>query len=312
MLDPKRLFVVGSFVASCTVKVDRFPLPGESLLAHAFLLEAGGKGFNLMAGARRLGLDVDGVLMTGADLAGRFAEQALAEADLPPALLHRLSDASTGGGVGFTDALGENCLAVHPGANMSLTAGHMRALAPAIRRAALVAAQFEAPDGAIAEAFFQAREAGVRTFLNPSPYRPVAAQILARTSILVINRTEAKAMADDLGLGLPEDDPGPLGMALIDRGLDLVVITLGAAGAVAFRKDGPPLFQAAYPIACVDSLGAGDAFSAGLIAGMLNGLPLPETLSWGCACGAIVASSAGVFRALPTTQDVQNLLAAVP
>src|SRR5579883_1227553 len=131
------IFVLGSFVAACSAKVKHLPKPGESLRAEAFTLEAGGKGLNLAVGARRLGVAVDGLLAVGSDLFAQLAEPALLRADLPVRMLRRYPG-PTGSGIGFTDAAGENCLAVYPGANFALSAADVRAAADAISRATLV------------------------------------------------------------------------------------------------------------------------------------------------------------------------------
>ncbi len=110
------VFVLGSFVVSCSAKVQRLPRPGESLAADIVTIEPGGKGFNLAVAARRLGAEVDGLLAVGDDFASAFAAPALAQADLPASMLIRVVG-KTGSGVGFTDAHGETCLAVDPGAN---------------------------------------------------------------------------------------------------------------------------------------------------------------------------------------------------
>ena len=68
------VFVLGSFVAACSAKVARLPVAGESLFASNFVLEPGGKGFNLAAGTRRLGLATDGLLAIGDDLFADFCE----------------------------------------------------------------------------------------------------------------------------------------------------------------------------------------------------------------------------------------------
>jgi sugar/nucleoside kinase (ribokinase family) len=113
MNDSGSLFVLGSVVVACSATVAALPEPGESLRADAFKAEAGGKGLNLALGALRLGASVDGLFAVGNDLFADFARSAFVEAGLAPAML-RSYNAVTGAGIGFTDARGENCLAVYP------------------------------------------------------------------------------------------------------------------------------------------------------------------------------------------------------
>jgi ribokinase len=310
MNDPGSLFVLGSFVVACSATVAALPEPGESLRADAFKAEAGGKGLNLALGARRLGASVDGLFAIGNDLFSEFARSAFVEAGLAPAML-RSYNRATGAGIGFTDARGENCLAVYPGANLCLDAGAVRAAAPALQAADLVLAQFEIGDEPIAEAFSLARRSGVRTVLNPSPYRAIDPDILRNVSVLVVNRTEAARMACSLKMPQPpceQQGLAPMADALLRRGPELVVVTLGADGAIAFAADGPPLRQPAFSVDVIDTLGAGDAFTAGLAASMAGGRPLNDCLARASACGAIVCRGRGVFDWLPSAHALARFL----
>jgi ribokinase len=217
----------------------------------------------------------------------------------------------TGAGIGFTDASGENCLAVHPGANARLGRAEVQEAAERIAGAALVLAQFEAGDEAVAEAFRIAQAAGVRTLLNPSPFRVPAREILERTNILVVNAVEAAALAGLLGAPAPDGEAEPaawegVARALHAGGPGLVVVTLGARGAVAV--DGTVRIQPAFPAAAIDTLGAGDAFAAGLAVGLAEGRPLPESLRMAAACGACVVRVKGVFDALPDRAALAAML----
>jgi ribokinase len=307
----KPIFVLGSFVVACSAKVARFPRPGESLAAETVTIEPGGKGLNQAIMARRLGAAVDGLLAVGDDLAAAFAPPALERAGLPPSMLVRLAG-HTGGGVGFIDAQGDTCLAVASGANLALSAEHVRQRAQAIADAALVTAQFEIGDAPIEAAFAMAGQAGVPTLLNPSPYRAIPAAILALTSILIINETEARGLAgaidlDPDGATEPQRFASELGPALLERGPRLVVLTRGAAGALAVAAEADPVPQAGFPVDAIDSLGAGDAFAATLGVRLAMGWSLPDALRDAAAAGALTTTRNGVFDALPTAAAIATL-----
>ena len=314
--DTMSVFVLGSFVVACSAKVSRFPRQGESLRAEALTVEAGGKGFNLMVGARRLGANVDGLLAIGNDVFGQFAAPALARADLPPHML-RSCRAQTGSGIGFIDPSGETCLAVHPGANLLLSAADVRVAADAIKRAKLVLAQFEIGDAPITEAFALARAAGVTTILNPSPFRMPSAEILSNTSIMVVNAVEAAALAEGLlaeGLDVDTRAAGAsafdrVAAAVLGRGPHLFILTLGPEGALAFRPGQASLHQPAFAVDAIDTLGAGDAFTAGFAVSLLEARPLSECLRRAAASGALATRRLGVFDALPTRDEHDVFLA---
>lgn len=91
--------------------------------------------------------------------------------------------------------------------------------------------------------------------------------------------------------------------------LDAAVKTLTAAGAKLVVKlgergvlcaDGPERHQVSVePVTPADTTGAGDCFNAGLIAGLLQGLPLPQAAALGCAAGALSTRAAGGTASAP-------------
>jgi fructokinase len=103
------------------------------------------------------------------------------------------------------------------------------------------------------------------------------------------------------------DDPVAAAQRLIQRhGLDLVFVTLGAAGAMALGADGAShRIAPAGDVKVVDTVGAGDAFASVLIAGLLLGWPVPQTLERAqrlasviCGLRGALPSDAGLYAAL--------------
>ena len=304
-----KLFVMGSFVTACTTRVARLPQPGESLAAAGFRLEPGGKGFNQAVAARRLGAEVDGLFAVGDDALGALAEPAFAHAQLAVSMLRRRPMA-TGAGVGFIAEDGETAIAVFSGANASLSAEDARESRSAIEAAAVTLAQFEIGDAAIAEAFAIARGAGRITVLNPSPFRPIAPEILAACSIVVANAVESDALARSLGVAA-DPDVESLATALFAKGVEALVATRGAAGAIARLSDGAILIQPAFEVEAVDAIGAGDAFAAGFATTFAETGDWPKSLRHAAACGALAVRAEGGFGAFPTRVERDALLAAV-
>jgi ribokinase len=308
MVDAAPIFVLGSFVAACSAKVARLPIAGESLLASHFVLEPGGKGFNLAVGARRLNLDVDGLLAVGTDLFADFAKSALRRAELPLGMLVQ-HDGPSGAGIGFIQEDGENCLAVYPGANAKLSAVEVMQATGRITGAKLVLAQFEIADEPIERAFALARQAGGATLLNPSPYRAIRPAILAKTSILVVNRVEAQSLALQYDLETEHAEGlNQLARTLFAQGLEALIVTLGAEGAWLRESRSDPYWQPPFKVAAMDTLGAGDAFIAGFAAAFAEDLGLRHCMRWGAAAGAIATTRPGVFEALPSRAQLEKML----
>jgi ribokinase len=126
------------------------------------------------------------------------------------------------------------------------------------------------------------------------------------------------ARRDDPLLAAPRD-PGARGLAgredallaaarsLSARGA-LVTVKRGAAGALGVRGD--EIVEAPAPKASgPDSVGAGDAFDAGLVWALLDGRPLEEALGIACACGALSLRAAGGVDGQATLDEALRLAA---
>jgi fructokinase len=97
-------------------------------------------------------------------------------------------------------------------------------------------------------------------------------------------------------------------LSLMDRfSLQRLAVTLGSRGAVLGTKDG--FFERpAFKVVAVDTTGAGDAFSAGLIAGLSSGMGDRESLRFASATAALTVTEMGAMSALPTRKKVDGFL----
>ncbi len=237
-----RVFVLGSFVQACCWHVPRLPLPGETLVATGLHIEPGGKGLNVAVCLQRLGLQVDTLIGCGHDAAGDQLLALLQREGIGTQHVVRLAGAS-GCGSGWIGADGHNAIAVYPGANLLLTAGHARQAAADIAQAQLVYGQFETSIAAVEIAFAIARAHGVPTVLNPSPWQPPSAALRGHTHTLIVNETEAQAL---LALPAPlAGSPAQCARSVQAQlpalwaawpALQQLVVTLGAQGCLAWTR----------------------------------------------------------------------------
>jgi 2-dehydro-3-deoxygluconokinase len=138
--------------------------------------------------------------------------------------------------------------------------------------------------------------ANVRRRLSPPP---VAARVLrplaARADVLVATEEEALLLADAGDLADAVD-------RLLAWGVGLIVITRGARGA--WATDGAAHFEvAAFAVRAVDPVGAGDAFVAGLLSGLIRRLPAGEALREAAAVAALCVAAPGDLDGLPTAAE---------
>jgi 5-dehydro-2-deoxygluconokinase len=114
---------------------------------------------------------------------------------------------------------------------------------------------------------------------------------------------------DECEAAVGERDPERAAGALLDAGLDLAVVKQGPRGVLARSREAtvevPPV-----PVEAVNGLGAG-GFGGALCHGLLVGWPLERVLCFANAAGATVASRLECSTAMPTTPEVEALLATV-
>jgi len=91
--------------------------------------------------------------------------------------------------------------------------------------------------------------------------------------------------------------------ALIRAGAREVVVKNGAEGATAYDAE-RSVTAPAKPVTVVDSIGAGDAFSAGYLSGWLDGLPLEERMERAVVLGAFAVASRGDWEGLPRRDEL--------
>jgi sugar/nucleoside kinase (ribokinase family) len=89
----------------------------------------------------------------------------------------------------------------------------------------------------------------------------------------------------------------------------VVGVTLGVRGALVYHE-GKFIESPAFPVpgGCRDTTGAGDAFHAGFLYGLLQGETIEACLNLGCAVAALKCRDLGARAALPTATELSNFL----
>ncbi len=138
----------------------------------------------------------------------------------------------------------------------------------------------------------------VRPQLWPDPVDGRAAMraLIARADLALLGDEDAAYL-------FPGLDEEAVLQAVRTLGPRTVVLKLGARGAWAVR-DGEEARVAPYPVTVVDTVGAGDGFNAGFVAGLLHGYTLPRCLALGARVGAAAVAVTGDWEGYPTAGDL--------
>lgn len=287
--------VVGSFAVGLTIRTDRMPVWGETLIGSDFDMGPGGKGSNQAVATSRLGADSHFVGIIGADKLGEIATDLYSNEGINTDLLTSDPDNPTGAGLIILNQHGENFIILDMGANNLMDAAFVDQAEAQIARSAVVMSVLEIPVVAAVRAMELGKQNGVRTLLNPAPAAPLDDAAFQHIDILTPNETELRIL-----LGLQANDPAPtpdLARQLKDRGVQTVVVTMGSNGALVLTDDGMQTVPS-VAVDVVDTTGAGDAFNSGLAVALAEGHDLITAVKMGNCAGALACTKLGVIPSL--------------
>ena len=292
--------VIGSSNIDFSVRVDRFPAAGETILAHHLTQSFGGKGANQAVGAARAGAQVRFLSKVGMDAHGILIERHLAGQGLSSLSLLRESQAGTGIAMILVDRAGANQIVVAPGSNGCLSSDDVRQHATLMAGAKVLLSQLEISLETVWEALTIAKRSGLTTILNPAPACPLPETLLRLVDILTPNEKEAQLLTGST-------DMKEAAQMLTAQGAGAVVVTCGEQGAVVFRGD-DVMTVPAFLVEAIDSTGAGDAFNGALACAMADGDDLLSAIEMASAAGALATTVRGAQESMPSRKAIDALL----
>lgn len=290
------LLVFGSAAVDVVFRLPELPRPGETVLGEAGHPLPGGKGANQALAAARDGARVRFAGCVGADANGALLRACLSQAGVDTDLLADCA-APTAMAAVCVDGAGRNQIAVSTGANMLARQADIPLAA-----GDTILLQMEVPPTENAALIARARAAGARVILNLAPAAALPREALSALDLLVVNEHEAAWLGATLGCGA--------GAAALHAALGVTVaVTLGEAGAECHGA-GLTVHVPAFPVAVVDTVGAGDAWCGVLAAALERGLPMEAAMRRANAAAALACTRAGAGPAMPMAAETDALLAA--
>jgi 2-dehydro-3-deoxygluconokinase len=174
---------------------------------------------------------------------------------------------------------------------------------------------------AVGAAIEQARAANLQVSLDlnlrrrlwtDEEARPVLRGLVARADIVFASLEEAAVVGGNgsaaPSAGDPSERAATVAAALIDLGARRVVLKLDAGAAGSYTADREAVIVPAVPdVPLIDPVGAGDAFAAGYLAGMLEGMDETAALALGNACGASVMGAEGDLAGAPSRAEADRI-----
>jgi sulfofructose kinase len=279
--------------------VDRFPQTDTKKEVLSWEEQGGGTLGNEMAALSRLGVSCRFYSVAGDDWEGAAIRQSLAEGGVDIAgVVTRPGSLSQKAFIVIDKSRGTRTIFWKPPSGDPLRADEFPL--DALRNA-----DFLLLDGVMKDislfAAQEARKAGVPVMLDAGKTREWMLELARLCDYVVASEEFAKDM-----LGW-KDDPEAFRRAVRKYGFVTTTITLGSRGSVTFAGD-EIIPCPAFPVDVVDTTGAGDAFHAGYLYGLLHRWPLGETARFASAVAALTCGKVGARAGIPRLSEVQRFL----
>lgn len=305
-MTPRRVVVMGSFVADLTFRTSRLPRWGETVMGSSFRLGPGGKGSNQAVAAARLNSEVVFISKLGRDMFGEMARRMYSEESINSQFVFETTELTGGATIIVDELKGENAIVVVPGACFQLTPDEVNRARTTIEGSAVFMTQLELPIPVVEHGLKLAKELGVPTILNPAPAHSLPESIYPLCDYLTPNETEAAELA---GRTIASTDDAELAAnVLLSRGVRNVVVTLGAQGALVKNENLTQRVAACIAGAVVETTGAGDAFNGGFAVAIAEGMDIVAATRFGCAVAGISVTRLGTASSMPHRSEVNALM----
>ncbi len=268
------------------------PQLGTSNPARSYL-SPGGVARNIAENLARLGCPVHLLGAVGEDALGRALLDQTASAGVNVTGVLRRSEA-TGTYTAVLDEHGELLIGLAAMQILdALTPGTVVDWLARVREAALLVLDANLPERTLTLLAREARQSGVGVVLEPvsAPKAERLKAALAGTLLITPDLAELRTLT-----GLPTRTDHQIeaaARALTEQGVTHVLVTLGVRGSLHVPLDGPVSWTPATTATVSDVTGAGDSFTAGVVAALQRGLTLPAAARWGHASAALTVEHTG-------------------
>jgi len=310
------ILVVGSLNMDEVVRVPHLPVLGETLLgAGSLKLVPGGKGANQAVAMARLGAPVVMAGRVGNDAFGEQLLHALQTDNVDTSLIAIDEAEASGVAFIFLTQDGDNAIVVASGANMQVGQDRVQlaSIFEAIAQARALVLQLEIPLETVTTLIAAGHNAKIPVVLNLAPAKVVSTETLQQLEVLILNEIEASLLSGQL-IRHPNmvEDARLAATILHKQGIPIVVITLGAQGAILAGDDGTgnprSIYQAAPSVQVVDTTAAGDFFAGAFTVALTEGQNQQDALRFAVHAGALKVTKFGAQSGLPTRAEVDAFL----
>lgn len=279
---------------------------GDKILVTSSEIHSGGSATNSAAALSRLGLRVSMLTKLGSDHDADFVLQEMKRVQVSN-LCHQRSRKETDSSTIISSSREHNrIIFTHKSASQDLNLQDLRSFPKFSPRWIYLGSLVGKSFSVAKQLAHLAEKSQVKLLFNPSLYlaakgKRYLAPILRATSLLVLNKEEAAALA---GKSFP---PSQMLRRLQMQGPSSVVITDGKNKIFALHE-GKEYSATPPPVRVVETTGAGDAFTSGLLAGLIKQWSFEDCLRLGLLNSAAVLQHIGAKNDLLSEREAVQLL----
>jgi ribokinase len=296
------IIVAGSSNTDMVIKTTHIPVPGETVLGGTFFMNAGGKGANQAVAAARLGGHIVFICKTGNDIFGRQAKDAFQKEGIDTSFVTADELHPSGVALITVDKNGENCIVVASGANEQLLPSDIKNAAGKIKTAVVILAQLETPVPSIEYLAELAGKEKIMMVLNPAPAARLSNELLQKITVITPNQKEAEMLT---GIAVTDQQSAEqAALQLTAKGIQTVIITMGAQGALLLHKNKFSMI-ASPKVKAVDTTAAGDVFNGALAVALAEGTAMEAAVSFACRAAAIAVTRLGAQASVPYRNELK-------
>lgn len=294
-----RILVAGTINTDLVARTRRAPEAGETITGLSFAIFGGGKGANQAVAAARAGADVFMLSGVGDDDFGRQRRADLEAESVSTEAVITTDRAASGVALITVEESGQNRIAYVPGAGWEVAAADAVAALEVVRPD-VVLSTLELKLDTLRSLFREANRREITLICNGTPEPSGGRSLIPLADVLIVNEQEALELA-----GGTDRDWRNVAVALAEMGPPIVILTLGADGALVCANDSCQTF-ATVPVEVVDTTGAGDAF-CGAFAAFFSETGDPFSAAQkAVVAGSLAVTRAGAQPSIATLEEIEN------
>jgi sugar/nucleoside kinase (ribokinase family) len=300
---------LGILVADVVGKpVDKWPERGKLDLIDRMELHAGGCAANTGGALAKIGIDVGVIGKVGNDGFGDFIVNALGCYGVECSGIVRDSESATSATMVMVHGDGERSFIHYLGANATLSETDVDLGMVKRSRILHVAGSFLMPgiDGEpTARILKDAHAAGVTTALDTAwdsrgKWMSLLHPCLEHVDYFLPSMEEARVLTG-------KDQPEEVAQVLLDAGVETVGLKMGEQGCY-IRNSRVEITIPPFAINAIDANGAGDAFVAGFLTGLVKGWDLEKTGRFANAVGACCVMALGATTGIRSLEETLEFI----